>query len=455
MKTTNARLMWAAMLLGALAAAGYAQSTPGPPASHDGAGTANGAFQQHDFEVNNAKRQVADTDILTGDRYALRSTLNYIIGMTEKFVPPQKLLELRRKRLDNLVNKNRRDLDRDTEGQPIVRDRVLLVDPTGAQLTAAAGQGFSVANDDSEAALGLRLVSLAVPRGGSAVQAAAALNAAVPGIGAETDPIFEPAGGAGLGPVAGFAVAGSPTAAVAAGPVSIVMVDGGVGTHAALAGAPIEQQAFAGKSVPTAHGTAVASLLVGQQGPFRGAARGARLFVADVYGGNPVRGSASTIVRALGWAASKKPAVVAISLVGPRSTAVERAIAALQKGGSKVVAAVGNDGPLAPNAYPASYSGVIAVTAIDGSSRPLMEAGRAAHLDFAAPGADLVAAVPGNGYMAVRGTSFAVPLVVGRLAQAGNFARLAAEAKPASGEVGLGILCGKCALSPAALGKPR
>src|SRR3546814_14600039 len=60
--------------------------------------------------------------------------------------------------------------------------------------------------------------------------------------------------------------------------------------------------------------------------------------------------------------------------------------------GVSVVAAVGNDGPAAPPAYPASYAGVIAVTGIDGRGRVLPEAGRARHVDFAAPGADMNAA---------------------------------------------------------------
>ena len=63
-----------------------------------------------------------------------------------------------------------------------------------------------------------------------------------------------------------------------------------------------------------------------------------------------------------------------------------------------VVAAVGNDGPAAPPQYPACYDGVIAVTGVDANGKALLEAGRARHLDFAAPGADLAAALPGKGY---------------------------------------------------------
>lgn len=410
------------------------------------------SFRQHDWDVVTAERQFGEGELLKGDRYALRPTLDYVSGLSESFVSPDKLIDLRRKRLDNLIKRNKRTLDRDGEGYPVVRDRILLVDPGAPQLAAAVQMGFGVADDRTESALGLRLVSLSTPRGQSASDAAVALNRAVPGIGAELDPIYEPAGGA-YGPLAHVVLAGAQAASAPLAGVPIVMIDGGVGKHAALKGASIEQQGFAGKSVPTAHGTAVASLLVGNHGPFRGSAQGAKLYVADIYGGDPAKGSASNMVRALAWAAAKKPAVITISLVGPRSTAVERAIAALQKSGTKIVAAVGNDGPSAPLAYPASYSGVVSVTGIDGKSAALMEAGRAEHIDFAAPAANLVAAVPGDGYMAVRGTSFAVPLVAGRLAMAGTVVRLAREASPGTGAVGLGVVCAKCGLAPEALSK--
>ena len=132
-----------------------------------------------------------------------------------------------------------------------------------------------------------------------------------------------------------------------------------------MSGASIEQSGFAGNPQPTGHGTAVASLIVGNQGPFRGAAQGASLFVADVYGGSRAAGSASSVVRALGWLASKRPQVINISLVGPQNRLVERAIQVLRARGVQIVAAVGNDGPAAPPQYPASYPGVVSVTGVD------------------------------------------------------------------------------------------
>jgi len=230
------------------------------------------------------------------------------------------------------------------------------------------------------------------------------------------------------------------------------MIDGGVAAHSSLAQASIDQRGFAGPVQPTGHGTAVGSLLVGSAGNFRGAATGAQLFVADVYGGNPAAGSATTIIRALAWAASKRPAVINVSLVGPRNAAMERAVSVLRSRGIALVAAVGNDGPAAPPQYPASYPGVIAVTGVDANDRALREASRSTHLDFAAPGADLVAASPGKGYAVVRGTSFAAPLVAARLATAGSSARLALEAVPGKGRVGQGIVCKACRIAPKAVG---
>src|SRR3546814_9841190 len=79
-----------------------------------------------------------------------------------------------------------------------------------------------------------------------------------------------------------------------------------------------------------------------------------------------------------------------------------------------IVAAVGNDGPAAPPAYPASYKGVFAVTGVNARNRALPEAGRALHIDFAAPGDAVLAATSIDATDRLRGTSFAAPLVAGR-----------------------------------------
>jgi hypothetical protein len=273
------------------------------------------------------------------------------------------------------------------------------------------------------------------------------LRRLAPDLVADFEHVFEPAGGQLLPVHAALA-----SAANAGSGRSIGMIDGGVASHPSLSGAAIEQNGFAGPPQPTGHGTAVASLLVGNHREFRGAATGARLYVADVYGGNRAAGSASALVKALGWLASRRPEVINISLVGPSNKVVERAIRALQSRGIQVVAAVGNDGPAAPPQYPASYPGVIAITGVDARGRALPEAGRATHIDFAAPGADMAAALPRDGYTRVRGTSFAAPLAAARLVISGSARRLAAEAIRGSGRVGQGIVCATCRIDPRAVG---
>jgi hypothetical protein len=380
---------------------------------------------------------------------AITPTLDSVSGLASTVAEAgaPTLLELRRLRLQELIRTNRSTVEGDDHGLPVRRGVVAVINPDSAGLQRAVGAGFRIASDDPEPALGVRVIALTAPQGLSAKDGLKLLRKIAPELQADYDHLFEPAG-SGLLPMAGALA----TAQVAGNGPTIGMIDGGVASHPSLTGKNIEQSGFAGAPQPTGHGTAVASLLVGSQGPFRGAASGARLFVADVYGGNRAAGSATSIVRALSWLSVKHPQVINISLVGPANQLVQRAIQIVQSRGIQVVAAVGNDGPAAPPQYPASYPGVIAVTAVDGNGRALPEAGKPTHLDFAAPGADMAAALPGNGYTRVRGTSFAAPLAAARLLATGSPRALVAEARPGRGRVGRGIVCGACRIDPRTVG---
>jgi minor extracellular protease Epr len=92
---------------------------------------------------------------------------------------------------------------------------------------------------------------------------------------------------------------------------------------------------------------------------------------------------------------------------------------------------------------------VIAVTGVDARNRVLIEAGRALHLDYAAPGADMLGAKVGGGTIPLRGTSYAAPLIAARLASLSNLAALDREAvdlgKRGPDKVyGRGLICGNC-----------
>lgn len=377
-------------------------------------------------------------------RKVVQPTLDRVAGLPPALADAGSgtLLELRRLRLRELVRQNSRELETDVAGQPVRRGLLVALAPDAGSLQQALRGGFRVVADERHPDLGLRVVSLAVPHGLTARAGLKRLKSAAPAIDADFDHVFEPAGGA-LIPFAGMLAAASATRSA----TRLGMIDGGVASHPSLAGAAVEQSGFAGSAQPTGHGTAVASLLVGNQGPFRGAARGASLLVADVYGGSRAAGSATAVVRALGWLVAKRVGVINISLVGPQNRLVARAVQAVRGRGIGIVAAVGNDGPAAPPQYPASYPGVLAITGVDARGRALPEAGKATHVDFAAPGADMAAALPGQGYARVRGTSFAAPLAAARVALAGPRG-LAGEATPGRGRVGRGILCGTCRIDP-------
>lgn len=383
---------------------------------------------------------------------AIAPTLDWVSGLPETIAQSgaPNLLQLRKLRLQNLIRQNRQLLEADERGEPVLRGMLVVIDPDPLSLQLANAAGFRMVGKDNEPQLGLSSIELAVPAGMAVTKALRLLHKVSLRLNADYDHVYQPAGD-GLRPLN---VAPASSASVTAGMAgrTIGMIDGGVASHPSLAGAHIEQKGFAGPPRPTGHGTAVASLLVGNQGPFHGAATGAELYVADVYGGNQAAGSATSIVRALGWLAGHHPQVINISLVGPSNALVQRAIQAVMARGIQVVAAVGNDGPAAPPQYPASYPGVIAVTAVDAHGRALVEAGRSSHLDFAAPGADMAAALPGQGYARVRGTSFAAPLAAARLLADGSLARLAAEARPGKGRVGRGVVCGECRVDPRSVG---
>ena len=206
------------------------------------------------------------------------------------------------------------------------------------------------------------------------------------------------------------------------------LIDSGVDAqHPALRSANVQRYGCGGTAHPAAHGTAVASLLVGRDrgndggsegGKFRGVLPGATLYAADAYCDAPDGGSVQAIAQSLAWLARERVGVINISLVGPPNALLQRAVAAAQSKGHLIVAAVGNDGPAAPPLFPAAWPGVVAVTGVDSRRRVLAEAGRGSHVALAAPGSEMVGAglAARSGYVALRGTSFAAPLVAGLLA---------------------------------------
>lgn len=323
-------------------------------------------------------------------------------------------------RLRDLIRRSDGALEADPAGWPAVRAEIVAVDPSDDGRRRALDAGFTIVREERLEALDLAVVVLAPPRGLSLRRAVERLRDLDPDGSYEFNHVHTPAGtltdGAASAPEAASNAA--PPAPAQPGGARVGLIDTGVdASHPALASATVRQRGFAGELRPGAHGTAVASLLAGRSGPFSGAAPGAVLFAADVYGGSPSGGSSTGVAEALAWMVQNDVPVVNISLVGPRNALVEAAVRRASGRGVLIVAAVGNDGPAAPPLYPASYPDVVGVTAVNARGRVLPEAARGPQVDFAAPGADMAAAGPGAGYVSVRGASFAAPLVAGLLAR--------------------------------------
>ena len=188
--------------------------------------------------------------------------------------------------------------------------------------------------------------------------------------------------------------------------------------HPAFRNINAEQGVFLDGEQPSPydwHGTAVLSLLAGD--PSRGTPGllpEATFLLATAFRSDAA-GNASTdtvrLLAALAWLDARGADVVNMSFSGPQDLAVQHAISEMRKKGVVFIAAAGNMGPVAGPSYPAAYADVIAVTAVNRNGEGYRHANRGDYIDVAAPGVDILTALPGaqQGYRS--GTSFAAPFV--------------------------------------------
>jgi subtilisin family serine protease len=317
----------------------------------------------------------------------------------------------------SLIRTNPHTIAADPHGNPIVRGELLAYSPAISAVEAAQANGFRIAREQTIAALDIHLVVLQPPPSMSIVKALRQLREADPSGTYDFNHIYT-----GVGVVSSSSDAQSPPSAPAARPDQPVprvgLIDSGIdSSHPVFRDALIHAWGCGDRVLPSAHGTAVASLLVGQSTRFHGVLDKAELYAADVYCNAPTGGAVDALTAAFAWLAEQRVAVINVSLVGPDNAALAQIVRALTSRGYLLVAAVGNDGPAAPPLYPASYPHVVGVTAVDSHRRVLIEAAHGSQVMFAARGADISAADIGGKYSAVRGTSFAAPIVAALLAQ--------------------------------------
>jgi hypothetical protein len=349
----------------------------------------------------------------------------------------QSLAMTRQLQIDTLLRKEPRRVDVDPHGAPILRGEFLALDLPEAQWDALRALGFVVTGKTStDATLGLTMATVRDTRRRSTSSAMRALREAAPDATFTYQHIYLPAGDGTRGEVATTALSGAATRRVG-------LIDGGVDpADPALARARIEQHGCT-TAVASRHGTAVAARLV--------AGDADTVYASDLWCGDAVGGATSNLVDALAWMAREHVAVINISLVGPDNPVLARAVQAMVTRGHVLVSAVGNDGPAAPPLFPAAYPGVIGVSAVDAHDHVLPESGSGPQVAFCALG------LVGKGRNALRGTSFAAPIVARRAAQLLDVPRtdaatqieqrLAAEARDL-GRPGRDLRCGYGLLSP-------
>jgi hypothetical protein len=217
--------------------------------------------------------------------------------------------DVRRLQVRRLLRAHADVLEPDPNGQPIVRSRVLAIAPSEAASSTAIAAGFRAERRDELEGVGA-LVTFEAPAGMSTRRALRRLRALDPAGIYDFDHLHLPSASprSGAAPIEAEASTG--------GGVRIGLIDSGVADSAPVAPAISQQRGFSGENVVAGqHGEAVAAILA--QGG------GARILVADIYGGTATGGSSSAMARALAWLAREGTPVINISLVGPRNRVVE------------------------------------------------------------------------------------------------------------------------------------
>jgi subtilisin family serine protease len=201
--------------------------------------------------------------------------------------------------------------------------------------------------------------------------------------------------------------------------ILVAVIDSGVdASHPDLAGAVAQTyDAIDTPTAPHKHGTAIAGLIAAH-GRLMGSAPAARILAIRAFdpAGTIAEGSTFGILKSLDWAAANGARVINMSFAGPADPSVHRSLEAARKKGIVLIAAAGNAGAKSPPLYPAADPNVIAVTATDADDKLFEASNRGSHIAVAAPGAQILVAIPDGGYEVSSGTSYAAAEVAGIVA---------------------------------------
>ncbi len=195
--------------------------------------------------------------------------------------------------------------------------------------------------------------------------------------------------------------------------VKVAILDTGIRDHTTIDSSKLERYGESPPSEYLSHGTAVASLIAGQNGI--GIAPQADLISIQVLDSDGI-GDAFTLAQGIIKAVDAGANVINMSLGSYGSnTALTNAVDYASAHGVVLVASAGNEA-VSELPYPAAYQSVIAVAAIDADGHPTSFSNQNTEIDIAAPGVGVYAAWEDEKWISFTGTSAAAPYVSGAIA---------------------------------------
>lgn len=195
--------------------------------------------------------------------------------------------------------------------------------------------------------------------------------------------------------------------------VKVAVLDTGVTAHPTLEGIKITHTDLVKDGLPFhGHGNAMTSLIAGRDAQNGGVSPATEILdirVADSTG----RGNTAYVSQGIMQAVDSGARVISISLgSNADSTMLGNAVAYARSRGVIVVAAAGNEQET-QLAYPAAYSGVISVAAVDANGQQAYFSNSGNGLFISAPGVGIVSAYSGSGMVIGSGTSQATAITAG------------------------------------------
>jgi thermitase len=195
--------------------------------------------------------------------------------------------------------------------------------------------------------------------------------------------------------------------------VKVAVLDTGVTAHPTLDGIKITHTDLVKDGLPFhGHGNAMTSLIAGHDAQNGGVSPATEILdirVADSTG----RGNTAYVSEGIMQAVASGARVISISLgSNADSTMLGNAVAYARSRGVIVVAAAGNEQET-QLAYPAGYSGVISVAAVDANGQQAYFSNSGNGLFISAPGVGIVSAYSGTGMVIGSGTSQAAAITAG------------------------------------------